>query len=322
MISYAQNFEDVILRRVFRDQKDGFYIDVGAMDPVFESVTKFFYDQGWSGINIEPNEWFYGKLLEERPRDINLNLALGDQDETRELYVFERIGNSTFEKSSSDRYVERGFEATPKRVRVSTLAAICRDYVRRPIDFLKVDCEGWEKFVLKGADWDRFRPAVLIVEATEPGTSTPSWNEWEPHLIETARYEMVYFDGVNRFYIPREYPDLRCYFQLPPNFFDEFKLHALASAEQSNEALGEERDGLVRRMTEERENLFRQTTELEQRLNSAAAENRELAQKIAELERTIGEAEARTAQVDQELQSTRLWVGRLSQDLAASKRRG
>ena len=304
MISYAQNFEDVMLRRVFKDRNDGFYIDVGAMDPVLASVTKLFYDQGWCGINIEPNDWFYSKLLEERPRDINLNLALGEQDETRELYLFERIGNSTFEESSRDRYVEKGFEATSKPVRVTTLAAICRDYVRCPIDFLKVDCEGWEKYVLRGADWDRFRPTVLIVEATEPGTSIPSWQEWEPYLIETARYEMVYFDGLNRFYIPRECPDLRCHFKLPPNFFDEFKSHALASAEQSNEALREERDNLVRR-----------TAELEQRLSSIAAENVALSEKLAELDK-------RAAQLDQELHWTRLWVGRLSQDVAASKRRG
>lgn len=56
MISYAQNFEDLVLHRVFRGQKNGFYIDMGPMGPVLESVTKFFYDEGWSGINIEPNE--------------------------------------------------------------------------------------------------------------------------------------------------------------------------------------------------------------------------------------------------------------------------
>src|SRR6202034_3167272 len=113
MISYAQNFEDVMLRRVFRDRKQGFYIDVGAMDPVVESVTKFFYDEGWSGINIEPNEWFYSKLLQDRPRDINLNLAVGEREEKKELYLFERIGNSTFEQASRDRYVDRGYEAIP-----------------------------------------------------------------------------------------------------------------------------------------------------------------------------------------------------------------
>ena len=40
MISYAQNFEDVVLNRVFHDVKDGRYIDVGAYDPVIDSVTR------------------------------------------------------------------------------------------------------------------------------------------------------------------------------------------------------------------------------------------------------------------------------------------
>jgi peptide methionine sulfoxide reductase MsrB len=56
MISYAQNFEDIILWRALKNIKNGFYVDVGAGDPVNHSVTKWFYDQGWSGVNIKPNE--------------------------------------------------------------------------------------------------------------------------------------------------------------------------------------------------------------------------------------------------------------------------
>ena len=56
------------------------------MDPVVDSVTKFFYDQGWCGINIEPNDFFFEKLRSQRERDINLNLALGDWKETGTLF--------------------------------------------------------------------------------------------------------------------------------------------------------------------------------------------------------------------------------------------
>ena len=332
MISYAQNFEDVILRRVFLDRKDGFYIDVGAMDPVVESVTKFFYDQGWSGINIEPNEWFYNKLAEERPRDINLNVALGEREESRTLYVFRQYGISTFDESNRDRFVRKGYESEDKTVKVTTLAAVCREYVTtRQIDFLKVDCEGWEKLALDGADWEQFRPIVLIVEATEPGTEIPSWQEWEPPLIENARYDMVYFDGLNRFYLRRESSALRCHFKLPPNIFDEFKLYATEKAEQSTQALHAERDSLAARIPE-----------LEQKLNQSAAENQRLQEQgaqhqsqiadlqekvqsaAAEVGRLTGEllaARTRAAQLDQTLLKTRLWVGQLSQELAAGKRR-
>jgi hypothetical protein len=54
MISYAHNFEDVLLDRCFRNVSNGFYIDVGAWDPVVDSVTHHFYEKGWHGINGEP----------------------------------------------------------------------------------------------------------------------------------------------------------------------------------------------------------------------------------------------------------------------------
>jgi hypothetical protein len=46
MISYAQNGEDVLLDRAFPRGVPGTYIDVGAFDPVVNSVTKHFYDLG------------------------------------------------------------------------------------------------------------------------------------------------------------------------------------------------------------------------------------------------------------------------------------
>ena len=58
-ISYAQNNEDVLLWRALGHVRDGFYIDVGANDPVEHSVTKAFYDAGWRGISIEPLPAFH-----------------------------------------------------------------------------------------------------------------------------------------------------------------------------------------------------------------------------------------------------------------------
>ena len=58
MISYAQNQEDVMLARALAGTTNGFYIDVGAHDPVIDSVTKMFYDRGGRGINVEPGAIF------------------------------------------------------------------------------------------------------------------------------------------------------------------------------------------------------------------------------------------------------------------------
>lgn len=43
---YSQNAEDVLLARCFEGQGTGFYVDVGAEDPIKGSVTKHFYERG------------------------------------------------------------------------------------------------------------------------------------------------------------------------------------------------------------------------------------------------------------------------------------
>ena len=53
-ISYAQNFEDVILWRALKHVENGFYIDIGAQDPVIDSVSRGFYEKGWRGLHVEP----------------------------------------------------------------------------------------------------------------------------------------------------------------------------------------------------------------------------------------------------------------------------
>ena len=52
-VSYAQNFEDVMLWRALSDVKQGHYIDIGAQDPVINSVSLAFYEAGWRGIHVE-----------------------------------------------------------------------------------------------------------------------------------------------------------------------------------------------------------------------------------------------------------------------------
>ena len=78
-ISYAQNYEDVMLWRALKNVKQGFYVDVGAAWPEQDSVTKAFYDRGWNGINIEPNQELLSSLISSRPADINLGVAIGNE---------------------------------------------------------------------------------------------------------------------------------------------------------------------------------------------------------------------------------------------------
>ncbi len=221
-VSYAQNFEDVLLWRALQGVECGFYIDVGAAHPDINSVTRAFYDRGWSGINVEPTEEYGLRLAAARPRDINLQIVLGEQPGAARLLMVDGTGLSTLDAGAEAGLAEAGLAIRPRICAMETLAELCDRYAPPVIHFLKVDVEGAEQAVLAGADLVRHRPWIVLVEATAPMSMTPTHASWEPLLLQ-AGYGFVWFDGLNRFYVADEKSDeLGQYFHAPPNVFDDF----------------------------------------------------------------------------------------------------
>ncbi len=239
VISYAQNFEDVMLLRAFKDINDGFYIDVGANDPTNDSVTKAFYDMGWHGINIEPAEQWFVKLTEQRSRDINIQMAAGTERGELTLYEFPDTGLSTVAADIANKHVAEGtFAMVEKKVAVEPLTDICREHLSNTIHFLKIDVEGVEEQVLRGIDFAVMRPWIIVVESTLPRTQIESYASWESILV-SADYEFVYFDGLNRFYIAAEHQELKAHFSIPPNCFDEFIMNCSEDSSVHNRTIQE-----------------------------------------------------------------------------------
>jgi FkbM family methyltransferase len=234
-VSYAQNQEDVVLARALRpDDREGFWVDVGAGDPVLDSVTAAFAERGWRGVNVEPLPREHGRLCAARPADTNLRVALGATAGEGKLFVeptekpewpgpdapIDR-GASTMVPEIAERYRADGQEFTPIEVPIWTLAQVVADHVPGLVDFLKVDVEGFEREVLAGVDWRSFRPRVVVIEATVPKSDQPAHEVWEPTLLE-AGYRLALFDGLNRFYAHADEPALLQALATPANVFDDF----------------------------------------------------------------------------------------------------
>lgn len=220
-ISYAQNFEDVMLARAFADIAVGFYVDVGAWDPDQESVTRHFYDRGWSGVNVEPNPHYFDRLSARRPRDSNLRVAAGSRPGRALMTLIHNSGMSTLNRDVAARRDSSGCEQEDVEVEVRTLNSIFEELAPPDVHFLKVDCEGAEADVITGFDLKRYRPWIVLVESTAPGTRVESHEAWEPH-VTGSDYRFAYFDGLNRFYVAAEHDQLRKHFAVPPNVFDDF----------------------------------------------------------------------------------------------------
>lgn len=216
-ISYAQNFEDIRLWRALKYYENGFYIDVGANEPVSDSVTKAFYEHGWTGINIEPLQVYHEALCQDRPKDINLQCVAGETAEALTFYAIAGTGMSTLEPSVAKERLEAGMDVRSQTVQSRTLSSICEEHVKGPIHFLKVDVEGHEETVLRGMDFTQWRPWIILVET--PWTRDQTWEQ----LLIDASYRPVLFDGLNTFYLAEEQLHLKGAFDLAPCNMDEFQ---------------------------------------------------------------------------------------------------
>lgn len=233
MISYAQAKEDILLWRCLAGRVShdvGFYIDVGANDPEIDSVTKVFYEHGWRGINIDASPDWYARLCEGRPRDVNIQAVVTEKPGPMQFHDIVGHQLGTVVEHFADRHAAGGAIKKTRVVEGVTLANICERHAPAEIHFLKIDVEGHEGAVLRGMDFHRFRPWLLVIEATEPNTDIPTFAEWDG-LVLGRGYKFAYTDVLNRYYVAEEHPELLPHLALPADDYiraaDLRRLHDL-----------------------------------------------------------------------------------------------
>lgn len=282
-LSYAQNFEDVILWRALKETKDGFYIDVGANSPLHDSVTRAFYERGWHGINIEADRDCFDELKEHRPRDTNLQaFASNEPGVIPFFHICNETGLSTFDPRIAAGHRAAGYELEERTVPMVTLNHIIELHAPPVIHFLKIDVEGAEKLVLQGIDLSRFRPWVIVVESTLPNSQTPSHDSFEP-LLTGAGYQFCYFDGLNRFYVcDEQFEQLAPQIAVPPNAFDGI-------VRQAEHNLREHYESAVRQIQEHERCAKEMAAERDWLRATSTAATRERDQALQELARIKAE---------------------------------
>ncbi|MCK1565594.1 FkbM family methyltransferase [Bradyrhizobium sp. 173] len=315
MISYSQNFEDVLLARLFQGQANGFYIDVGAWDPTRHSVTRHFYDLGWTGINIEPVPHQFQMFVEERTRDQNLNVAVADFAGQACFYECKELTSlSTANETQAEQLRRAGYEVIPYEVPVVTLEKVIAGCGDRTIDFLKIDVEGFEAAVLRGVDLRTRRPRVLVIEATLPSVkiedwdqvdSIRNWDDWEPALL-AADYRLAWYDGLSRFYLRKEDAVLRKRLCLPPCVHDGFELAEVHEVKRAQQVL-----------MKEREDVLNTNRRLVGELRAVESDRTEKARVLERIERELAELQTNQRVLTKEREDVLEVNERLARDLRA-----
>lgn len=236
-ISYAQQGEDVLLDRLFAGlDPPGTYLSIGAFHPVTDSDTRWFYERGWRGVNIEPIPDRAAVFEAERPGDLNLCCAVGADDGEAVLYVVgDMPGLSTLDAELAEGYHKAGKTIEARAVPVRALGGpdgLVAEHSIPPPDFLSIDCEGLETAVLIGAAplfASGWLPRALVIESTAPLTASPTFRRWE-YLIDRW-YGFAATTGVNRIYLRRDLysdPAVRRRLSYPVCALDQFVRHDLS----------------------------------------------------------------------------------------------
>jgi|APSaa5957512535_1039671.scaffolds.fasta_scaffold116676_1 FkbM family methyltransferase len=197
--SYSQEGEDMILQRLFEKQKTGFYVDVGAHHPRRFSNTYFFYKKGWCGINIDAMPNSMKRFNRSRPRDINIEKAISENEKILKYYGFNEPALNGFSKKiSEERNSKNGYSIEfTKDIKTCTLENILDNNLpeNQEIDFLTIDVEGLDFEVLKSNNFEKYRPKVILVELLKSSLSNIENNEIN-RFLENLDYS-IYAKAVN-----------------------------------------------------------------------------------------------------------------------------
>lgn len=166
--SYSQEGEDMILRRLFENKKNGFYVDVGAHHPKRFSNTWYFYKKGWAGINIDAMPGSMRMFNIFRPRDINIEKPVSCEKKVLSYFVFNEPALNGFSKElsvSRDGYRHYKIEKTIE-IEALTLNDILNENLpeNKIIDFISIDVEGLEYDVIQSIDFKKYKPKVVLIE--------------------------------------------------------------------------------------------------------------------------------------------------------------
>ena len=177
-ITFSQFGEDILLLSYFEkfDHRSGVYVDVGAFSPFMLSNTLLLYKLGWRGINVDFDEDKIKAFRQYRPDDHNVCAAVSDTSRKMKILKYSNAAADSCvelgETTSVSACGERPSET--REIQTTTLSQIIEasPYAGQQIDYLNVDVEGLDLAVLKGLDFNKYRPTVITAEALEDMSKT------------------------------------------------------------------------------------------------------------------------------------------------------
>jgi hypothetical protein len=169
----ATNNDRWIVEYIFPGKRNGYFLEAGAANGK-EASSCYILEQelGWTGICVEPSDYFFDTLVINRPQSICERVCLSDRagtvtyiegsDETVSPYLSGIKSNLETVKYQGNEVVQKGSAVEKPAV---TLGALLDKYnAPKVIDYAAFDIEGSELDVLSVFPFDRYTFLALSLE--------------------------------------------------------------------------------------------------------------------------------------------------------------
>lgn len=202
--SYSQWGEDVLVLKFFGNRRDGVFFEAGAHHPTAISQTYLLELNGWSGVLVEALAGNKAEFSRLRPRSQLIEKALGGPEHSGQLLDFSVPADGNTAKASLA-ICDNGARdpRSTRKVKVTRITDVLRAAGIEQLDYLSLDIEGHELAALRGFDFQRWRPKLVLIE-------DHLYDLRLHRFLKAKNYKLVYRLGSNNWYVPNgtEFPML------------------------------------------------------------------------------------------------------------------
>lgn len=205
---YSQGNEELVIRDFFQDRRGGFFLDVGCSHYQKHSTTYYLEKHlGWSGIGIDALD-YRAEYEKHRPATRFENYIVTDHSGTLETF-YRTVSEG--QRGFSSIYPEREFGGQPIEVEEIQVPTITLNELLEArgvehLDLVSIDIERSAPAALAGFDIQRYRPALVVIEAGKGFEYRRTLMTW----FRAHRYERIEkyraYDKGNWYFRPQTEP--------------------------------------------------------------------------------------------------------------------
>ena len=208
VVSYSQTGEDQIIELFLlaKGITNFNYLDIGANHPTKLNNTYRFYEQGYSGVCIEPDPNLFKKLLRKRKRDICLNVGIsGVKAESGKFFIMDNPVLNTFSQTEAQEIERNGQAKIVESIRVplKTPEQIIDEYFegKSPV-FVNLDVEGLDEEILVNFPFHKYRPSLFCIETVHFTMDASSEKRTQiMDLMKANRYKIFADTYINTIFV-------------------------------------------------------------------------------------------------------------------------